>query len=130
MDRAPFLARGDHPDRHAAQPSQPAGNPERPFLYRHPSGTKHQAPIASKQPAHPAQPIIVEPDTQREFLLLPPCQLIRPVVDAPNLEAPCPVTGYSRGSVRRRLLARGLMRWDGVGIVRFLSLSPILCLLL
>lgn len=59
-------------------------------------------------------------------MLLPPCQLIRPVVDAPNLEAPCPFTGYSRGSVRRRP-ARGLMRigmgWDVRSLSLALSLS-------
>lgn len=104
MDRAPCLARGDHPDRHAAH-RRLSPSLSTPFRRQH-----HR-----QQPAHPAQPIVV----QTERCSLPPCQPIRPVVGAPNLEAPCPLTGCSRGSVRARCLARGLMRWDGLGCSLF-----------
>lgn len=97
-----FLGPRRSPRQTRSPASRPASQPaKRLLLYRHPSRTKHHR----------------RPDTQS---LLPPCQLICPVIDSPNLEAPCPFTGYSRGSVRRRL-ARGLTRWDGLGCSLSLS---------
>lgn len=119
MDRAPFLARGDHPDtpthrrRSPAQPAQPARRQDVSFTI---DTLPAPAPSPASRPIQPSPSYHCQPDTERRvfFCCPPPCQLTRPVVDAPNLEAPCPLTGYSRGSVRCRL-ARGLMRWDGLG---------------
>lgn len=106
------------------QPASQPGNPELSASRSTPFPAPAPAPLPA--PAHPAQPMPShrQPDRQAEGALLPPCQLTRPVIDAPNLEAPCPFfTGYSRGSVRRRL-ARGLIDGTGWDVRAPLPLTP------